>query len=81
MIAGHARGAMRVGVLARDREGPPARRPWAEGAVALQLGADASANHLRDRDPEALRAAFDLPVLGRFKLYLKSHHDGISIPS
>ena len=81
MASGDAAIAGAVFVLAGDREQLP--RPAAGVIVPLgrQLRVDTPPNHLSHGHAETLRACSDAPMLRRLELYLKTHHDGMIIPS
>jgi hypothetical protein len=50
-------------------------------AVGLQLRIEAASDHLGDRDAQPGGTPTGKPMLRLLKLYLKSNHDGITIPS
>ncbi|HYN07713.1 MAG TPA: hypothetical protein VES67_10005 [Vicinamibacterales bacterium] len=81
MIDRDAGGAARIGVLSGNRQGPASVILRSVRGIRLQVGLHAAADELGDRHPEAFGAPFDLPVLAGFKLYLKTYHDGMIIPS
>lgn len=81
MITGDVRLALRIAILADDREGPVHALGPRLALVGSVLDVDAASDELGDRDAEALRPLFEVPMLRGRELYLNTHHDGITIPS
>ena len=64
MLPGNVRRPVWIGELACDGERAPCTNIEPIRVVALQLGTDAAADHLRHRDTQSPGPSLHLPVLG-----------------
>lgn len=81
MVGPHSPLATRIRVLAGGREQASRTFGRLVPHVGLELGIDAATYHFGNGDAQPSGSALDPPVLCGFELYLKTHHDGIIIPS
>ena len=71
----------RVGVLAGGGECPPHPDIADAGVFFREPGVYASSDDFRHGDAQPAGAAFYVAMPGLIELYLKTHHDGMTIPS
>ena len=81
MIDRDGRGRPRVGVFPGYGQRLSHALVLELGPVGPQVRVHTAPDDFGDRHAEASRPVPDLSVLRRLDLYLKSHHDGIRMPS
>ena len=81
MVRSHPPGGPGVRETTRGRERPADVFARVFGLVSLQLDVDTPPDDFGDGHAQTPGPPLHPPMLNRFELYLKSHHDGIIMPS